>query len=387
MLLDHQKINWVLPGQPYGRANTASATLSGTYGGGTGGFIGAITGTAGNSYFTGEIGWIWNGLAILHQTRGTNAGQWEIVSFVDKQSGTTTVNTTKPLVYTYTAGAQAILFYEYDGLVLGAIANSAWNGTIGGISVYCGKTITQSGIVTAAGYDYRGYGFIGGYAVGRNTQGYCGEGTAGGIVQQNGANGNGGGGGVGGADAGGGGGGGNGAAGGAGGAQSGHAGGVGGGALGNTGLTNMTFGGAGGSGGGDEDGNFSGTGGSGGGIIIIIGKTITISNYLYAYGAYGTAGDNTNGTAGMGGGGGGAGGSILVCGTVIDMGASKTSLGGNSGGGGGNRTEGYGGAGGGGRIATYYGKSITGTVINYGTYTNEQDLTLKEASGGMWLMF
>ncbi|MCG3203930.1 MAG: hypothetical protein KCHDKBKB_00607 [Elusimicrobia bacterium] len=375
-----QKITRVLPARPFGTgedgvySSTTIPSLPNL----------SCSGTATNSTLTVSSTTLANGNVIcIHQSRGTGAGQWEI-NRISSGGGTTSLTLQTPLQYTYTdsgaSQAQVIKIPQYSSVTVesGTWTVPSWDGNVGGLFFFvCNGLTTITGTLSAAAPSYLAPGFNGGSSVGRNTQGWCGEGTGGSNAQQYTANGNAGGGGQGGGDAGGGAGGSNGTAGTAGEAQNGHLGGVPGSTSGDSGLTLMTFGGAGGAGGGDEDGNGSGTGGDGGGIVAIFSRVLTVTGGINGYGGYGTGGSNNVGTSGMGGGGGGAGGSLLICGQIISMGESKTNFnGGNRGLGGGTPPENFGGKGGyggGGRIAIYYATSLTGTVSNYGTYSSSQD--------------
>ncbi len=368
-----QKINNVIPGRPFGRGNTATTSISGTYGSGNGGYVGVVSGTAGNSTLTVPNGWGWTGLGLVHQTQGTGAGQWEIIYVNSIASTTASLNA--PLQYSYGTGAQCILFFEYDSLTVGSINNPGWDGSSGGISVYCARdTITYNGTVNATTTGFRTPGAPGGHASGAQ-----GEGAPGAAATSTSPNGNGGGGGqtISATQRGGGGG-------GAGGVTAtggqGYNGSVGGGAgtaYGATDATTIVLGGAGGQGG-EWDGGGS-QGGRGGGIIIMIAKNITQSGS----GIFTTsAGNGSSGAIGRAGGGGGGAGSILLVGDVLSIGTDKFTMTGGTGGVGESGYSGYGGNGSNGRITTYYNTSITGSITSsiYGTYTNSQDTSLIETN-------
>ncbi len=288
---------------------------------------------------------------LIHQTQGTNAGQWERNTIQSYTTGQITTGT--PLLGSYGTGAQVIVIPQYTTITVNAGVTwlaKAWNGSVGGILVGLAQTgITNNGTISATGR-----GFRGGTNLGDSADGRQGEGTvsAGGVSIA--ANGNGGGGGQQGA---GGGGGGNGTAGlrpsvpaninvGNGGAVAGSA-----------DLTTLELGGGGGS---SADGTGGGNGGTGGGIIFLSGTAITnvSAGVFVSNGNTGSAGSPSNFA---GGGAGGSGGSILLktqVGTLLTGTTASGGAGGTAGGGGASA----GGAGGDGRIAVYYLTSTTGSA-------------------------
>lgn len=299
---------------------------------------------------------------LIHQSRGTGAGAWELNYISGYTAGT--IKTRFALTNTYTdsgaSQAQVIQLKQYSSFTQNSghtLTAKAWDGNVGGIIAFlCNGATTITGTLSVAGKGFLGTGAVAG------KPGTQGEGTdgAGGTASSN-PNGNGGGGGGdgGGSVNGGGGGGGNGAAGSNGGGSIAN----GGSTSGVAALTSMTFGGGGGEG---SDGTVVGAGNQGGGIIVLISRTITITGAVGAYGI-----DGGSGGAGAGGGG-GAGGSCLIKAQTATLGSSLIAA---SGGSGGSGTTGAGGSGGNGRIHLDYLTSYTGTTTP--TIDVTQDLTLK----------
>lgn len=302
-------------------------------------------------------------LILIHQTRGTGAGNWELNKIASYSAGT--ITTSYPLINTYANSgasvAQVLVLTQYDEFTINSgqtLTAKAWNGTVGGIVAKIAKTsITVTGNISAVGgtatngNGATGGGFRG--SAGRNSigQGNQAEGTGGAGSASTNANGNGAGGtNVTSAPAGGGGsGGGNGGAGSlgtsAGNTVAGDVGAV----AGNAGLTSMVFGGGGAGNG--SSGGLAG-GGAGGGIVILIAPTITITGTITTNGGRGlegTGGDAAND------GGSGAGGSILLKGNDLVLGSNLATATGGA-------AQSNGGAGGTGRIHADYGTSITGTT-------------------------
>lgn len=320
----------------------------------------ACTGTAGLSTLAAtNAGFATGQVILIHQSQGTNAGQWERNSIQSYTAGTITLQTA--LLGTYTTGAQVLVLKQYTTVTVnvGIIYTAkAWNGTVGGIlSFLASGAVTVTGTITATGKGYRG-----GASQGLGQNGFQGEGTTGAGVQLKAANGNGAGGGGqegGFGSNGAGGGGGNGSV-GTGGSNSGGAGGNGG-APGSTSgtndLTTMTFGGGGGSGDNHMGSGVSGAGGHGGGIIFITAAGITTTGGITAIGNNGdpsVGGDDGRGANG----GAGAGGSILLKAQAATLGTNLILASGGTGGG----TDGFGGNGGVGRIHLDYLTSYTGTT-------------------------
>ena len=328
-------------------------------------------------------------LILIHQTRGTGAGQWELNKIASYTAGTITL--AHPLIFGYATGAQVIVMAQNTTVVVNSaqtLTGKSWNGSVGGIVVKLAKeSITVTGNIRingAVGGSVAGGistgGAAGGFRGGNGRSGanpntsFTGEGTTGAQVQQSAANGNGGGGAITGASSASGGGGGNGAAGAAGTGGAGTQGAAGG-AVGNADLTIINLGGGGGGGSRDDGARVSGAGGSGGGIVFLISKAVTVTGAITVNGAQGGLGN-----IGAAGGGGGAGGSVLIKGQVLVLGTTLVAAAAGAGGG-----EG-GGAGAVGRIHADYKTSISGTTSP--TIDSRQDNSLKPylPSGGALLM-
>ena len=375
-LADYQKITRVTSGKPFGNGSDgaySSATIPTMK-------VKACTGTATATKFAADTDatpFEVDDIILLHQSRGTGVGQWEIVKV--SSVGSDEYNTSTALNYSYTTKAQATVIKQYTDVTVetGTWALPAWNGTTGGTLVFaCNGTLTVTGTIHghggngAAGSGGRaggtGGGFRGGASfggVGDDGPGYQGEGTPGGGAKAYTANGNGGGGQGGGSNDGASGGG-NGAVGTAGGGSS-----IGGTVGGVAALTTMVFGGGGGGTGKQTTYNI-GSGGSGGGVIAIFAKDIaTITGSILMTGGNGASGENNYG------GGGGAGGSVLIqCGTAA-LGATKiVSSGGSAGTGGG--------AGAVGRIAVHRSGTVTGTTSPTFSDTEDSSLVETTASSG-----
>lgn len=331
-----------------------------------------------------------NGKPILiHQSRGTGAGAWELNQIASYTAGT--IITVSPLKNTYTdsgaSQAQVIQLKQYSSFAQNSghtLTAKAWNGNVGGIIAFlCNGNVSGSGTITLAGASAVdnsggapgvGIGFRGGQAtkLANNQTAYCGEGTSGATTQQNSANGNGGGGGINGTDvniSAGGGGGGNGAAGQTAQQFSQGTAGVGGSAAGTASLTTAVFGGGGG--GSSRHDYDPGGGGAGAGFLLMIGRNLDVSSMTINL-------NGGNGSTAHGYGGGGAGGSCLLKTQTATLGTNKITA---SGGGGG----GTGGAGAVGRIHLDYLVSYTGTTTP--TIDVTQDYSLSSAAGNMFLVF
>ncbi len=288
--------------------NTVSAAASGTSGQTT------VTLAAGAGFAMGQS-------ILLHQTQGTNAGDWEKAVVAQVTGGVLTL--TQPLQHSYTSTgtnnhAQAIVAPQYTDVTVPvgqSLTAPAWNGTTGGILVF-----NASGNVTVAGtVSMKGRGYRGGVgnsndpgSVAFKTQGesYTGPGVTGLIANTANAGGGNGGAKQGGCEGGGGGGGAYAAAGATGGPHASCSpiikGGVGGSLYGDAALVKIFFGSGGGSGGYTTN-SALGRGGDGGGIVMIFGNQITVSSSIDASGN-----DGTVEFSDYGGGGGAAGGSIYL---------------------------------------------------------------------------
>lgn len=318
----------------------------------------ACSGTSGATSLTAtNASFAANQIILIHQTRGTGAGNWELNKIQSYTAGT--ITTSYSLINTYGTGAQVLVLKQYSDVTVNSgktLTAKAWNETVGGIvGLLCNGTITISGTVSASekGYVYP-------TAVSNQSAGKYGEGTAGqaGIVSTS-ANGNGGGGGgySSGVFAAGAGGGGNASAGTNGTGGSGVSGGTGGNSAGSANLTTMVFGGGGG-GGAAGNNSTGGTNGRGSGLIFFAAKIINVTGSVVANGATGgnASGDNA------GGGGGGAGGSIIFKFQTGSLGSNLVTASGGSGGSKVGLQGGNGGAASTGRIHVDYSVSLSGTT-------------------------
>ena len=323
---------------------------------------------------------------LIHQTRGTNAGTYQLTEISSYTAGTITTADTLDVSYNSTGDnkAQVRVLKQHTNVTINSgvtYTAKAWddsNGVGGILGFFANGTVTITGNITANGTGFAGG--AGATGVG-DVAGFDGEGTDGastqeattlGLTSTN--NGSGGGGGtiiIGGDSAGGGGGGGNGTV----GISAVNVRGAPGDTSGSSDLTTMTFGGGGGSGG-DWDsisGDTTGAGGNGGGILTIFGATIaTITGTVTSSGGNGGTGFDSGS-----GGSGGAGGSILFKAQTAPLGTVLvTALGGA----GGTQNGGTnGGAGGDGRIHIDYLTSFSGTTNP--TLTSAQDDNLGTGDG------
>lgn len=309
----------------------SSGTYAGTYS--------TCSGTSGSTTLNKSATFTAGDFVLIHQTRGTGVGQWEI-NQVSSDGGGATLTLVQPLSYTYTdsgnSQAQVVEIKEYTGGdITGTLGVTAWGGDTGGIlpMMISGK-LTISGTLSAAGASGTsgspgtggsGGGFRGGNADVNNAADAA-EGSAGpSVVNQETSNGTGGGGGTprgAGApfNAGGGSGGhvNAGTEGGYAGTPGGSGGDAGAAASDTADLTNMQFGGGGG--GGTEQSGTTGGGGSGGGIIVVFAKELEITGTVTVKG--GDAIDN-DGSAG-------AGGSVFLKGITLALGTNKITAAGGS---------------------------------------------------------
>lgn len=248
-----------------------------------------------------------NQIVMVHQTRGTGAGNWELVQ-VDTYVGTT-LTLKSNLVNSYASSgadaAQVRVVPQYSSIRVNfgfTYSAKAWNGSVGGILfVMCNGLVYNLGTISAKGKGFRGgSGTVGGSVIGKQ-----GEGTAGAGSSSTAANGNGGGGGTYIVDA----------------AQTPSGGGhasaggngassTGGSAVGTAALTTIFLGGGGGEGGLSQavSGTAAVSGGPGGGIIAIFTDTLNNAGTITVNG---DAGFNVN-NGFLGPGGGGAAGSLMV---------------------------------------------------------------------------
>ena len=376
MLASYQKISRVITGKPFGDGSDgaySSATIPTMVNESCSGASGGTTLTAGGT------GIADNDIVLIHQTRGTGAGNWEI-NKIASGGGSVNLVTVENLANTYTdsgnSEAQIIKILQYTDVTVesGTWSVPNWAGNTGGILVFAASgTTTITGTVSATADGYDG-------AVGVSSgNGYAGEGTSGATTIKTAANGNGGGGGdwISGSWEGPGGG-------GAGHASSGEAGhldpsvngtvGAGGGTSGATELTTMTFGGGGGSGSAGASGHegVGGGGGDGGGIVFVFSEDIVITGGISANGENG----GNYSAAFAGGGGGGSGGSCLIQCATATLGSSKITVAKGTGGSN-NLGPGSGGDGTVGRIAVHHSGTVTGTTSP--TFSNTEDSSLVES--------
>lgn len=330
-------------------------------------------GTSGSPTVTTSLSVSAGDLIMLHQSRGSGVGNWELVKVLTPGTGEFTAD--RNLTNSYVSGAQAVLIPQYtSGVCSNTLSASSWNGSVGGIlAVHVNGAATFSGALNVpgasgglgtSGSGATGGGFRGGDAD-INNPANTGEGNIGAsVTNQFTANGSGGGGakdnGSGPPFHGGGGGGGHATSGSTGGTNGNGVGGVGGGTSGNADLTTMTFGGGGG-GGTEQSGTVAG-GASGGGIVAITAVTIAITGSVNLNGGNGT---NDEGGAG-------AGGSCLIKGNRISLGTNLVTATGGS-------ASVLGGAGGAGRIHVDYGITPTGTTNP--TFTSAKDTKLNPFLG------
>lgn len=326
-----------------------------------------------------------NQIVLIHQLRGTGAGQWELNVISGYVEGT--ITTKYDLTYTYTddgdSQAQVRVLKQYSSVTIANTKNytsKAWDANVGGIIGWmCNGITTVTGNVIA---DTKG--FLGGSDQtapgGSGYIGYTGEGTGGARnTRQQAANGSGGGGGTfSGSSEGGGAGGGHAAAGTAGNDDNGGKGGVAGEAKGSADLTTMVFGGGGGGGGTTNTSNSGGGGGNSGGMVAIFSNDIVITGTISSDGGDG----DTSGHSDIAGGGGGSGGAVLIKANTAILGANLIDV--VVGDGGAGAAAANGGPGAVGRIALHYGTSYTGSSTPSLDATLDNDL--RPVGGNVVLM-
>lgn len=335
----------------------------------------SCSGTSGTTSVTlGAASTFANGdLVLIHQTRGTGAGAWEL-NRIASGGGGTSLTMSYSLQNTYTdsgaSQAQMLELKQYSSVTVDSgqtWSAPAWDGDKGGILAFlCTGTTTVTGTISASAK-----GFRGGATAGENATATQGESATAAGSTSTAANGMGGGGSakVAGSDGAGGGGGSYGASGTAGQSVGSSTGGSAGSTGGSTELTTITFGGGGG--GGASTGT-PGGGGDSGGLIVIISKRVTVSGAISANGENGTNGDSETAAAG----GAGAGGAVLLKGQILSLGSALVTASGGTGG----TTGGNGGDGGAGRIHADYSLSVSGTTSP--TIDSDQDSILNDYGGG-----
>ena len=372
-----QKITRVLPGMPFGSGADGALTISSNTTQSL--TIKSCSGSSGSTTLTIASGDFTNGdVVIIHQTRGTGAGQWE-VNRVSSGGGTTSLTLQVALNYTYTdsgaSQAQVFKLPMYTTVVVnGSTTWSAtdWDANINGFLAFA---VNVSATITG-NLSSQGKGFVAGAAVASGVAGNQGESTTGAGSASTSANGMAGGGGnyATNNQRQGGGGGGYATAGTTGGTLGGGSPtpGAGGGTGGAADLTTLIFGGSGGSGSGESGTDGGGAGGDSGGGIFIFAKDITITGTINGKGSDGPA------ATGSGAGGGGAGGSILLEVGSATLGSNLMTATGGAGGDGNSTADG--GAAGTGRIAIHHSGTVSGT--SNPTFTDTTDSTLVETGGG-----
>jgi hypothetical protein len=342
----------------------------------------ALTAGSGTGFAAGN-------LILIHQSRngGASAGAWEL-NYIASVGAGTNWTLGYPTVQAYDTTAQVYLLKQYSSVTINSgqtLTGASWGGTVGGIVAFlCAGTITVTGNIVVNGgagaSNTNAFSSVAGSTVGGYRGGnggwqnsitvFSGEGTSGASAQQTTANGNGGGGAATSGSRDGGGGGGHAAAGTAGSKPAGGTVGAGGGTAGVAALTTMVFGGGGGAGAKDVTGDTNGAGGAGGGIVLLIGRTVTITGSVTVNGGAGGAAN-----VGGAGGGGGAGGSVLIKARTGTLGTNLITSAAGAGGAG---SDAAGGAGAVGRIHIDYGISFTGSTTP--TIDSAQDSTLLEGS-------
>ena len=351
-LFPWQRISRVLSGQIFGDGVSGSATVSSDPNTRL-----AVTGTITETHVHGTTGSFSAGdLVMIHQSRGTGVGQWEINKIVsDNGDGTYTL--TNALTYTYVTYAQMIKIPRYTTATISAHSPTAWNGSIGGIEIICANTsATVSGALSANALGYRG-GVAGldsgdfGTTGGESGAGYPGT-VATGAGLGVGSNGSAGGYGTDGGDwdA----------------NQGGHA-------HGSADLIEIDFGGGGTGSCANPEAN-AGAGGASGGVLILISKSITLSAGLTSNGGDGVYGVDRGGA-------GGSGGAILLICNIASIGTYITATGGEP------ALASNPAHGGVGRIAIHHSGTITGTSSP--TYKDILDNSLVESlsGGGIFMSY
>jgi len=303
-------------------------------------------------------------IILIHQSRGTGAGQWELNVIDSYTAGT--ITTKYNLAYTYTdsgsSQAQVRVLKQYSSVTVDdayTYASKAWDRNVGGILAFmCNGTTTITGTVNVKLRGYRA-----GQRETNDLEPTCGEGTVGDRVEQKTtANGSGGGSGTHDSDDNVGGGGGNATAGGTGSGSGGTAGTE----AGAADLTNMVFGGGAG-GNSDAVGELlPGIAYTAPGLVAIFSKEIVITGVI--------DGDGSNGATQTGtGGSGSAGGSILIKSNIATLGTNLVhAIAGTGSAGTGGKANGA--VGSVGRIALHYGTSYTGTTTPAADITQDSNL-------------
>jgi len=291
---------------------------------------------------------------MIHQSRGTGVGNWELNRIASYTAGT--ITTSHALINTYTdsgaSQAQVRVLKQYSAVTIDSgqtYTTKSWDKNVGGIlAFFCNGETTITGNISASNKGYLGWTI---YVA------YTGEGTVGDSIESFSQNGSGGGGAAADNSSGGGGH----ATAGGNGNGSGQTG-QGGATSGNAELTSLTFGGAAGA----IDATIYGV--NGGGIICIFSRKITITGTIANAGQNGS-GDVENGA------GGGAGGAILLKGKEIVLGSVLVTAAAGTGATGSTTKGGDGSVG---RIHADYSTSISGSTTP--TIDSTQDSTITDST-------
>lgn len=329
----------------------------------------SCSGTAGTKSLTATNASFAAGKPVLiHQTRGTGAGNWELNQIDSYVAGTITLKQNLQNTYTDSGDSQAqvIQLKQYNNFTQNSghtLTAKAWDGNVGGIIAFLAKgTVTIEGTISLSGKGARG-----GATTPSSSASYQGESyNAVGVQSQS-------------ANYGGGGGGNKWAPGGGGGFLAGTQGGYdtgtkpatpaspGAGSL----VTQFYYGSGGGGGSGDSGVS---AGAAGGGICLIICNALVVTGSLTVRGA-----NSANATYRAGGA--GSGGAILLKAKTATLGTNLVLSTGGTGG----TAEGSGGDGGVGRIHLDYSVSYTGTTTP--TLDATLDPTITGGSSASFFMF
>lgn len=314
-------------------------------------------------------------LVLIHQTRGTNAGNWEL-NKIASGGGTTSITLAHTLQNTYADSgadqAQIVELKQYSSVTVDngfTWSATTWDGSKGGIIAFlCNGTVSIAGTISASEKGFIPSNGTAGQSGGNSANSNQAEGSSSAGASSSSANGSGAGGvhGTSG-DAGSGGSGGGHANSGTAGQLTGDHTTTGGSSVGTASLTNLQFGGAGSGAKGESSANSpntgnGGNGGRSGGIVAIFAITITVTGSVVTNGQNGFSPTQAGFEEGGGGGGGGAGGAVLFKGTAITIGTNLVTVAAGSGANGSGSLNLDGGAGSVGRIHADYSSSFSGTT-------------------------
>ena len=129
-----QRIDRVISGKPWGDGSAGNETISAD----PNKRVSLSTVSSGQTSITVGATSLSNGdIIVLHQTRGTGAGQWEI-NQVSSGGGTTSITLATATQYSYTTSgasvAQVIKASLNDVVTVNAHTITAWDDSTGGIS-------------------------------------------------------------------------------------------------------------------------------------------------------------------------------------------------------------------------------------------------------------